>query len=219
MPTYDVIFDALAQEGVINLSDAFQDVQLIWMESIGLPLGIQIETTFAIQVYVSPTEVRTFPLNEDAFIDTNNLILIPDEFRGSGWNQRLAILVEQDVQLRIHALKTECCGQAKLDEINTKLNLLLAEKALNFVSNIALVLAGGTPIGQLLLAANQARKWFTIFNPSSEPVLINLGQPATTTDFLFELAPGATYRETDFIGDVFAVSKTGNPVELKIGEF
>lgn len=219
MPTQTLIFDGQALASQINYTDFFQNQSLIWMKSPSLGNAFNIETTFAIQLYLSPTDIRTYPLNDSALIDTSNIIIIPDEIKFSGVNQRLVILIEQDIDLQIYTISTDCCGQAKLDEINNKLNILLAEKAANFLFNAAIVLASGSSVGQLLLAANTARKWISIHNSSTEPVLINLGAQATTTDFMLELAPGATFRETDFTGDVFAVSKTGNQVELKVAEF
>lgn len=219
MPISTIIFDALALESNLNFTDAFQNIDFIWMEAPNLPPGLQLETSFALQLYVSPTQVRTYPLNDSALIDTDNALIIPKELKFSGINQRLVLLVEQDVDLRLHAVQSDCCSQSDLDSINNKLNAILAEKVANFLINAGLTLAGGTTVGQLLLAANAARSFFTVFNPSTEPILINFGQQATTTDYLFELAPGDMLRETDFVGEVFAVSKTGQPVDLKVGEF
>ncbi|MGV9141874.1 MAG: hypothetical protein ACOC1X_02945, partial [Promethearchaeota archaeon] len=219
MPTQTLVYDDVATAGNLNFSDFFQDQSLIWMSSPSLGTNFNIETTFAIQLYVSAFEIRTYPLNDDALIDTSNIIAIPDEIKFSGINQRLLILVEEDIDLQIYTIATDCCAQAKLDSIENKLNLLLAEKAANFLFNAAILLAGGSSVGQLLLAANAARKWVNIHNPSVEPVLINLGAQATTTDYMLELAPGATFRETDFTGEIYAVSKTGSSVELKVAEF
>lgn len=210
------IYDGTLQTISENLTDPFQDGSFLYMEAPSISGEVEIDAH--LQIYLPSGQNRRVSLigERNKIIDTFSIWFIPGEIQAAGYDCKLAIIASDSIPVAVYVIKAGCSCQAKLDEINNKINLQIAGSLLNKLISIAVPLLVGVGAPQLLLPAAigaAVRGLVEIVNPSlTEPVLIGNGFAPTANNNSFFLEPGGKVLIDQWQGQIFAAANGVQPI-------
>lgn len=218
------IFNGTAQSSQINLSNGFNKANYIYL--VFENAAIDLEIDISLQIYLTPTIQRAIRLENDNILNTVSITLIPSELVQSPFNMQLAIIVNQNVNISVFAVRTECCGEKDLDRIKSQLNRI---EAYNLVSSIGdtvsaiangfTAFAVGSTVTSLLLPSI-ARKGFSLIAPAIGDVITGGAQIFFDEIPQLVLNAGQYYiDDAGFTGLITASSISNNPIEIGVKEF
>lgn len=74
-------------------------------------------------------------------------------------------------------------------------------------------------IATIILPVDASRRRASIYHESGDVLLIDYNQAPTLSNFAFALPGNVVYVESDWVGDIRAVSRTGNPITVHVRTF
>lgn len=218
------IFNGIAQSDEITLTDGFNRASYIYLTFANPAIDVEID--ISLQIYLTPTIQRAIRLENDNILNTVSITLIPNELVQSPFNMQLAIITNQNVDIAVYAVRTECCGEVELDRIKSQLNRIEAYNIVSAVGDTVSAIANGFDAFTIgvdlfsLLLPNGARKGFSIIAPAIAGLLQGSAQIFFDGVPQLVLNSGQYYiDESNFTGTITAQSLTDNPIELGIREF
>lgn len=211
------IFNGTIIPGQDNLTDAFQDPSFLFMEVINAPGEVEIDVD--LQAYLLNNRLQRrvpFVAEEQRIIDTFSVWTVPTEMQASGYDLKLNLNPSDEIDAIVYVVKAGCACEAKLNEINNKLNIQLASQLLSKAIEVAVPLLTTIANPQLLLpavAANAVRGVIEILNPSTtEPMFIGYDMIPTTSNFTRLIEPGGRLIINEWQGKINAAANGVRPI-------
>jgi hypothetical protein len=216
MATTQQVFVGSTSPSVITSTNVFTGGSAVFLVYTGAS-GLNYEIDSYLQVFLSPTERRNIQwILEENSLTTVSILPIPNEYLG--FPMQVDMYASEAIPIEVWVTLPDCSCQAGLDELNTKLNILVASELVSTATNIAGLLLGGVA-SQILpaLLPGAIRTVINILNPSTENILIGLGRVPTPTSFDL-IVPALEFFQFDqgFTGAINAITQSGNPATIDV---
>jgi hypothetical protein len=199
------IFNGSTIAGGITSSSMFVNASGVFLEATGAISDFEVDAY--LQVFFGAIGQRNIPwiLPQDT---ASTVAVLPIDHSCYGFPMRVDLLASEAIPCKIWAIVADCECQAKLNEIDAKLNLLLVGNFFTQILRLVGVLIGGGVPREILPPFPGKRK-FILPNPLSERVFVGLNRPASVTDYDWEILPGSSL-ELEFSGQVTAITELGS---------
>lgn len=215
------IFNGSTNPAIVTQSSIFSNASGIYLEYTGGG-GFGYEIDAYLQVLLAPGQQRNIPwILERDNLTTVNVLAIPSNYLG--FPMRVDIFASEAISIVMWAIIGDCSCAVALQDIDTKVNLLLANEIISTVTSIAgLLLSGGGIVTEILpaLLPGAIRTAIKILNPSTQPVLVAYGRNASLIDYDAIISANSLFEETvNFTGRITGITQSGLPANLNITTF
>lgn len=214
------IFNGSTNPVIVTQSAIFSNASGVYLEYTGAG-GFDYEIDAYLQILLAPGQQRNIPwILERDNLTTVNVLAIPSNYLG--FPMRVDLFASEVIPMAMWAIIGDCSCAVALQDIDTKVNLLLANEIISTVTNIAGLLLSGGIVTEILpaLLPGAIRTAIKILNPSTQPVLVAYGRDASLTDYDAIISPNSLLDETvNFTGRITAVTQSGLPANLNITTF
>jgi len=210
------------------MSDGFNDMSFIYLKTTA---DFEVEVDSFLQIYIDNQTQRMIKINSPSVVNTEQVFLIPQEYRLSEYNQRLAMYFSDVIDIELWGVKTDCCLQTEIERIDRTTKsidrIIKLRNAVDLISSIGdlatnavLSYLGGQLVGTVISTVLPAavRAGFYILNPANNIVPITIRLPTLTSSLLpneIQLNPSQIYLdEQNYQGQVEVYSTIDNVIVI-----
>ncbi|MEM8641659.1 MAG: hypothetical protein AAGG51_23000 [Cyanobacteria bacterium P01_G01_bin.54] len=219
-----LLFDGVAETPQANGSTLFESKGFLYFET---PLVNPAILFVDLKVLLPSGEPRNVPIRIPSkhgggcqthrIFRTDEIIPLLNEFGNYSLDWQVFVGSPNSIPIQVYQYYEE----SELDEVNRKLDQVIATQIIGSALDLAVGLLSGGAVDLIIpaLTGGALRSGLEILNPSTEPVLIGFDNTLSPADFEKVLAPGETLSLGAWQTDVYAMAPSGGDVQLDVTEY